>query len=304
MKPLNKPITPHLWFDKEASAAAEFYCTVFPDSKIDSTHVIHDTPSGDCDIVSFTLADMAFQAISAGPYFKINPAVSFMVNYDPSRDDEAVENLNSTWEKLLEGGKVLMPLQEYSFSQRYGWIEDKFGVSWQLILTNPEGEPRPFIIPALLFVGNNVGRAEEAINFYTSIFPQSSKGNLAHYPSGMEPDKEGTLMFGEWRIGEQWFSAMDSAHQHNFAFNEGVSFIVYCETQEEIDYYWEKLSASPEAEQCGWLKDKYGLSWQVVPTKMNEMMETGSEEQIAKLTKAFLAMKKFNLADLETAFSG
>lgn len=304
MKPLIKPIIPHLWFDKEASAAAEFYCTVFPDSKIDSTRVIHDPPSGDCDIVSFTLAGMAFQAISAGPYFKINPSVSFMVNYDPARDPQAVENLNSAWEKLSEGGKILMPLQEYPFSQRYGWIEDKFGVSWQLILTKAEGEPRPFIIPSLLFVGNNAGKAEEAINFYTSLFPQSGIGNLAHYPSGMAPDKEGTLMFGEWRVGEQWFSTMDSAHQHNFAFNEGVSFIVYCETQEEIDYYWEKLSASRESEQCGWLKDKYGLSWQIIPTRMNEMMETGTEEQIAKVTKAFLAMKKFNLADLETAFSG
>jgi predicted 3-demethylubiquinone-9 3-methyltransferase (glyoxalase superfamily) len=97
---------------------------------------------------------------------------------------------------------------------------------------------------------------------------------------------------------------MDSAHTHNFKFNEAISLMVNCDTQEEIDYYWEKLSAVPEAEQCGWLKDKFGLSWQIVPTEMDEMMRDGTPEQIGRVTQAFLKMKKFDLAELRKAYAG
>ena len=304
MKNLSKPITPHLWFDKEAKAAAEFYATVFPDSSVDHVQVLKDTPSGDAEAVHFTIGGQEFQAISAGPYFKLNPAISFMVNYDPSRDPNAKDNLDAAWAKLAEGGSVLMPLQEYPFSKRYGWLVDRFGVSWQLILTDQEGEPRPFIIPSMLFVKEVVGRAAEAIDFYTSIFPDASIGTKAEYPAGSEPNQAGTLMYGEWRVGKEWFTAMDSALPHNFSFNEAVSLMVFCDTQEEIDYYWEKLSAVPESEQCGWVKDKFGVSWQIVPARMDEMMKTGTPEQIARVTKAFLAMKKFDLAALEAANAG
>ena len=100
----------------------------------------------------------------------------------------------------------------------------------------------------------------------------------------------------------QWFAAMDSAREHEFAFNEAISFLIPYETQEEIDYYWGKLSADPKAEQCGWLKDKYGLSWQVWPTAMGEMMAKGTPEQIARVTRAFLQMKKFDIAALKRAY--
>ncbi len=152
-----KPITPHLWFNQEAKEAAEFYCSIFPNSRVTSVKTLHNTPSGDCDIVSFELSGQPFMAISAGPLFK---------------------------------------------------------------------------------------------------------------------------------------------------FNESISFMVPCETQDEIDYYWKRLSASPASEQCGWLKDKYGLSWQIVPTAMERMMRDASEEQMARVTQAFLQMKKFDLAELERAYRG
>lgn len=152
-----KPITPHLWFNKEAREAAEFYCSVFPNSKIKSVRTLKDTPSGDCDIVSFELNGQPFMAISAGPLFK---------------------------------------------------------------------------------------------------------------------------------------------------FNESISFQVHCETQAEIDHYWSKLSAVKESEQCGWCKDKFGLSWQVVPTALNEMMATSTPEQLGRVTQAFLPMKKFDLAALQRAYDG
>lgn len=146
-------ITPHLWFDKEAKQAAEFYTSIFPNSRITDVTTLHNTPSGDCDVVSFELNGQPFMAISAGPLFK---------------------------------------------------------------------------------------------------------------------------------------------------FNESISFMVSCDTQEEIDYFWGKLSAVPQAEQCGWLKDKFGLSWQIVPAVLGEMMKDARKRD--RVTQAFLKMKKFNIAELRKAY--
>lgn len=150
-------ITPHLWFDKEAREAAEFYISVFPGSRIKDATILHNTPSGTVDVITIELLGQEFMLISAGPLFR---------------------------------------------------------------------------------------------------------------------------------------------------FNEAISFIVYCDTQKEIDYYWEKLSAAPEAEQCGWLKDKYGLSWQIVPTAMAEMMKDKDPGKLARVTEAFLTMKKFDIETLKRAYEG
>jgi predicted 3-demethylubiquinone-9 3-methyltransferase (glyoxalase superfamily) len=173
-----------------------------------------------------------------------------------------------------------------------------------LLLGKPEGEPRPAIVPSLMFVGANAGKAEAAIDFYLSVFRNSRRGITARYGPGQEPDKEGTITFADFMLEKTWLAAMDSAREHKFNFNEAVSLMVNCDDQQEIDYYWGKLSAVPEAEQCGWLKDKYGVSWQVVPTAMSEMMREGTPEQIARVTQAFLPMKKFDLAALERAYAG
>jgi len=297
-------IIPHLWYNKEAKEAADFYTSIFPDSKITNVTTIRNTPSGDCDIVSFQLWGYAFMSISAGPLFAFNPSISFMINFDPSKDKNTRERMDEMWAKLSEGGKVLMALDKYPFSEHYGWVQDKYGVSWQLILTNPEGEERPPIIPSLLFVGKVAGKAEEASDFYTSIFRNSKRGVIARYPAGMEPDKEGTIMFTDFTLEGQWFAAMDSAQNHGFNFNEAVSLIVECADQKEIDFYWDKLSADPKSEQCGWLKDKYGVSWQITPASMNDMFSKGTPEQIDRVTKAFLSMKKFDLAELQKAYEG
>jgi len=297
-------ITPHLWFDKEAKEAVEFYTSLLPDSRVTSTLTLHDTPSGDCDLVSFDLANQPFMAISAGPLFTFNPSVSFLLNFDPSQDRDARVHLDRLWEKLSEGGTALMPLDHYPFSERYGWVQDRYGLSWQLMLTNPMGEERPFIIPSLMFTGNNAGHAETAIDFYCSVFKGAKRGTTARYPQGMKLDKEGTIMFADFSLTETWLGAMDSAREHHFTFNEAISFLVPCQTQAEIDYYWEKLSADSQAEQCGWLKDQFGLSWQIWPTAMGEMMQNGTSEQIDRVTQAFMPMKKFDLAILERAYVG
>jgi len=290
-------ITPHLWFDKEAKEAAEFYTSFLPDSKVTNITTLHDTPSGDCDVVSFELAGQPFMAISAGPLFKFNPSVSFHVKCKTKEEVDAI------WEKLSSGGKVLMPLDAYPFSERYGWIEDTYGLSWQVIYAG-NNEIQQTITPVLMFVGTVCGKTEEAVTFYTSVFHNANTFFLTRYGKGEEPDKEGTVKYVAFTLEGMEFGAMDSARDHHFAFNEATSFLVPCDTQAEIDYYWEKLSADPQAEQCGWLKDKFGLSWQIWPTAIGEMMKNGTREQIDRITQAFLPMKKFDLATLQRAYEG
>lgn len=289
-------IVPHLWFDKEAKEAAAFYATLFPDSRIGNIATIPGTPSGDCDVVSFTLAGQEFMAISAGPYFTFNPAISFSTVFGNERE------IDAAWHKLIEGGKALMEYQRYPWATKYGWLQDRYGLSWQLSWSEHH-RMEQLITPMLMFTGDNAGKAKEAIAYYTGIFPHSTTDVLTAYEKG-ENDTEGFLKHARFTLCGQGFMAMDSSARHNFTFNEAVSLVVRCDTQEEIDRYWKKLSAVPESEQCGWLKDKYGVSWQIVPTAMKEMLASGDAKKIARVTQAFLKMKKFDVATLERAFEG
>jgi predicted 3-demethylubiquinone-9 3-methyltransferase (glyoxalase superfamily) len=160
------------------------------------------------------------------------------------------------------------------------------------------------ITPMLMFVGEQGGKAEEAIRLYTSVFHNSGVGDIMRYQKGAEPDQEGTIQHASFMLEDEAFAAMDSAWQHQFGFNEAVSFVVKCETQAEIDYFWERLSADPSAEQCGWLKDKYTVSWQIVPTVMDRMLADKDEARLARVTEAFLKMKKFEIEKLQQAYEG
>lgn len=259
--------------------------------------------------VEFEIDGYKIVGLNGGPVFQFTPALSFTVNFDPSKDPEAREHLDDIWEALADGGSTLMPLQEYPFSKRYGWVKDKYGVTWQLILTDPEGEPRPHIIPSFMFANEISGRAEEAINFYTSVFEDAEPGNLTRYVEGggeLNPQgmKEGTLMFGDFMLEGQWFAAMDSGAGHDFTFNEGISLMVMCKDQEEIDYYWGKLSAKPEFEQCGWVKDQFGVSWQITPVGMEAILNDPDKERANRAMAAMMKMKKIVIADLEAAADG
>lgn len=294
---MKEKITSHLWFDKEAKEAAEFYTSIFKNSKIKDTTTLHNTPSGDTDIVNIELSGQEFTLISAGPLFKFNPSISFLVACNTK------EEVDALWAKLSKGGRALMDLGTYPFSERYGWTQDKYGLSWQLMFFG-DRPIRQRITPTLMFVGKVAGKAEEAINFYVSVFHKATLGDIMRYGKGEEPDTEGTIKHASFTLEGQEFAGMDSARQHDFAFNEAISLMVHCETQEEIDYYWEKLSADPNAEQCGWLKDKYGLSWQVVPNIMDDMMKDKDKKKIARVTEAFLKMKKFDIETLRKAYRG
>jgi predicted 3-demethylubiquinone-9 3-methyltransferase (glyoxalase superfamily) len=290
-------IIPHLWFDKEAKEAADFYVSTFPKSKVKHTTVLHNTPSGSAELMTFELTGQEFQAISAGPLFKFNPSVSFHFK------SKSKEEVDAIWKKLSDGGQILMELGEYPFSERYGWAQDKYGLSWQLIYSGGV-DIKQQITPVIMFVGNVCGKAEEAVKFWTSVFREANIDKLLHYGKAEEPNNEGTVKYAALSLFGQEFGAMDSAYNHQFDFNEAISFIVNCETQEEIDYYWNKLTAVPEAEACGWLKDKYGFSWQIVPTSMEKMLRSNDQEKIDRVTQAFLPMKKLDIAILQAAYDG
>lgn len=290
-------IIPHLWFDTEAQEAANLYVSTFPHSKIRNITTLHNTPSGSTDVVTFELSGQEFQAISAGPLFKFNPSISFHVKCKTAGEVDAI------WEKLSRDGQVLMELGAYPFSDRYGWVQDKYGLSWQIIYTGGS-EIKQKITPVFMFVGDVCGKAEEAIKFWTSFFQDARVDHALRYGKSEEPDKEGTLKYGGFKLFNQEFGAMDSAQKHDFSFNEAISFIVNCDTQEEINKYWKKLSAVIEAEQCGWLKDKFGVSWQVIPADMGKFLGGDDRERIDRVTQAFLKMKKIDLAQLMDAYVG
>ena len=290
-------ITPHLWFDKEAVEAARFYCETFPGSRVTSLVTLHDTPSGDVDTVAFELFGQPFMAISAGPLFRFNPSVSFAVTC------ETADELDRYWERLSADGSVLMELGSYPFSERYGWTTDRYGLSWQVSLA-ADGDAGQRITPTLMFVGDVCGRAEEAIRSYTSLFPDSGVDMMVPYGSDAAPNSEGDVMYTSMRLSGQRFAAMDSGLDHDFGFNEAVSFLVNCDDQDELDRYADALSAVPEAEQCGWVKDRFGLSWQISPVDLDRMMTEGSDEQVARVTEAFLGMKRLDLAELRRAYEG
>jgi len=290
-------ITPCLWFEKDAQELCKFYTTMFKDSEVKNIRTLKNTPSGNVEVAAVRLVDLEFTLLVAGPFFKFTPAVSFLVACATKEEVEAL------WAELATGGRPLMELGEYPFSERYGWMEDKYGLSWQVMYVAGRAiEQR--ITPTLMFVGKQCGKAEEAMEFYATIFNNSKPDVIFRYGEGELPDKPGTVKHASFTLEGQKFAAMDSAYAHAFTFNEAISFIVHCETQEEIDHYWGKLSADPAAEQCGWLKDKYGLSWQIVPTVMDEMFKGKDEKKLARLTAAFLKMKKFDIESLKRAYEG
>ncbi len=298
-------ISANLWLDDKADEAASFYTSLLPDSAIrdrtlyaEAGKEIHGQEPGSVMTVDFELAGFRFTALNGGPHFTPNPSVSFFIRC------ETPDEVERLWNTLSVGGTPLMPLDQYPFSERYGWIQDRFGFSWQLGIY-PDGVGTQRIVPSMLFVRDVCGKAEEAIRFYTSVFHNSRAGEIARYGPDQAPDREGTIMYAELELEGQSFVVMDSAQDHQFSFNEAISFVVEASTQEEIDYYWNRLSADPEAEQCGWLKDKFGVSWQVFPvSEMTRMLNDGQPDRVNDVMNAMLSMKKIDLAGLRAAHSG
>jgi len=293
-------ITPNLWFDDQAEEAARFYASLFKNSAVGGVTRYDKAaaeaagrPEGSAMTVAFQLAGQDFVALNGGPHFKFTPAVSFFVTLG------AEAEVNALWEGLVEGGGVLMPLQKYDWSDLYGWLHDRYGLSWQVAL-GAQGEAMQTITSSLLFVSEQHGRAEEALRFYTSVFDSSVTGILHYGPGEGEP--EGTVKHAQFTLDGQTFTVMDSSLDHGFTFTEAVSFIVNCASQDEVDGFWDKLSAHPEAEGCGWLKDKFGVSWQIVPTALPKLLSSPDPERSQLVIQAMLEMKRIDIAALERAY--
>jgi predicted 3-demethylubiquinone-9 3-methyltransferase (glyoxalase superfamily) len=286
---MNNQIYPCLWFDGKAREAATFYCSVFSagpggeDSKITA-----DNPM----VVTFELAGKKFMGLNGGPMFTINPSISMFVTC--SSNNEIV----NYWNKLSEGGSPLMQLDKYPWSEKYGWIKDKFGMTWQLMMGDV-AQTGQKINTSFLFANEQYGKAREAIELYTSIFPSAKIHHQELYKAG-EGQPEGYLKFGHFTLNNEIFAAMDGPGDHQFNFGEGLSIVVNCDTQEEIDRYWDKLTSNGGTEsQCGWLKDKFGVSWQIVPTVLGKLMS--DPEKSPRVIQAFMKMKKFNIEALLNA---
>lgn len=305
-------ITPCLWFDTNCEEAVIFYLDAFPNSQLHSIDRYSEDMAvgpaselaGKVVTANFELDGYQFRALDGGPMFTLNPSISFMLNFDPRSDENAQENLTARWAKLSVGGQILMELGEYPFSPFYGWVQDRFGVSWQLMLASSDAEPRPHFMPSMLFVGDNCGKASEALTYHAATFAESQIGTIAQYPPGVEPEIAGSIMYGDACLAGQWFSAMDSAADHKFAFNEAFSLSIECNDQAEVDHFSQRLSAVPEAEQCGWVKDKFGVSWQIVPRQLGELMSAGDAESSGRVMHAMMSMKRIDIAALQAAYDG
>ena len=176
--------------------------------------------------VAFTLEGYDFTAINGGPIFKINPSISFFLY---SKDEKEIDEL---WKKLSDGGKALMELDKYDWSKKYGWVQDKYGLSWQLMLT--ENKVKQKIVPSLLFVDKVYRKAEEAINFYISVFKHGKVESVYKYGPDAKPNDENAIMYGDFILEGNKFAAMDGAGDHDFNFNEAISFVVNCDDQKRI----------------------------------------------------------------------
>ena len=276
---MDQVITPAIWCDGTADEAAQFYADVFRDASI-----AEQAPG-----IAATVSIHGFRLslINGGNQYAPNPSISCILNFDPllfGGEEQARAYLDELYKRLSTGG-VLMELGEYPFSPRYAWVRDRFGMTWQLMLTDPDGDPRPFVIPSFMFGGTNHANAEEATDAWIALFDNARRGALYRYEEG-GPLDAGTVMFTDFTLRDTWMAATDSGTFHDFTFTPGVSMIVSCRDQEEIDRYWAGLSAVPEAERGGWCVDRWGISWQVVPHNIAELMaDAATRDKILHMGK-------------------
>ncbi len=295
-------ISPFIWFDSNAEEAVNFYTSLFDNSKIIKT-VRYDEasakaarrPAGSVLTIAFQLEGQNFTAINGGPHFKLNQSISLFTYCESDKKIESVYN------RLCEDGNVIFKLDKYDWSPRYTWVVDKFGLSWQLDVEKINSPQK--IVPALLFANEKNQKIKEAISFYSSVFPDSKTMMEATYDqSAGLPD--GTLLFAQFKLSGYLFNSMSSTLNHDFDFNEALSFVVDCNDQEEVDHYWNKLTSDGGQESmCGWLKDRYGVSWQIVPKILIEMLSDKDPAKAQKAMTAMLQMKKIDIAVLEKAYN-
>lgn len=300
------PIVPNIWHDRTAVEAAAFYTSAFREARetarshypTDRLPDFQKSFAGEVQTIELDIHGRPLILINADGTFRPNPSAGFMLHFSHHVADDPRAYLDEVHERLSHGATTLMPLDEYPFSAHYAWIEDRYGVSWQLVLAEPDAPARPFLVPALMFCGPAQNTAAEAVAAYTSLFPGSEVGTVATYPEQTGPAVAGASMYSDFRLGagsddprtDEWFTAMDSGVEQPFTFTEGFSLMVKADGQEELDRLWAMLSTDPGAEQCGWCRDAFGVSWQVVPSDIDDLMErTGGYARLVEMKKIDIA---------------
>lgn len=299
-------ITPFLWFDRNAEEAVNFYTSLFSNSSVSEVRRYPNGPledpmaglEGKVLTAVFSIDGYQLMAIDGGSYFTFSPSTSLSVQL------KSVAEIDELYRKLIDGGTALMPLGVYGFSKKYAWLNDKYGLSWQLNVPFDAENIAHKFASFLMFHGKNNGKAEEAMQHYVSVFGSGKIGDIYRYGARNHAGKEGAINHAEFELFGQQFMVMDSGIDHKFNPTAAMSLLVECDTQEEIDRYWNGLSASPEAEQCGWLVDKYGFSWQIVAKQIGTYMRDPDTARGERVMQAVLKMKKIILADVEKAAAG
>ncbi|MDR2228270.1 MAG: VOC family protein [Flavobacteriaceae bacterium] len=283
---MNNDIFPCLWCNGDAKEAAEFYCQVF------GGKIAVDTPV----VINIELFGQKLMLLNAGPQFEKNPSISFLINC------ASEEDVQHYWDMLSEGGMALMKLDSYPWSKKYGWIKDKYGATWQLYFGEMQDQK---MVPTLMFMHKNNGKAMEAMEFYTSTFPDSKiEGVLKYKDGGENGENPENVQHAQFVINNYMLSCMDSSFDHKFDFNEGISLVTMTNDQKETDHLWNTLiSGGGRESMCGWLKDQYGVSWQIVPKRLIELMNDSNPEKSQKVVQAMLKMQKIVIADLEAAYN-
>ena len=279
---MNNSIYPCVWFNGNAKEAADFYSRVFPNTKTTVELGI---------VIIMELNGQKLMLLNGGPEFQPNASISFLI---ANEDEKETERLYNT---LAEDGIALMPLDSYPFSKKYGWVRDKFGVTWQLY-TGSKGNTDQYFTTTLMFLHEQNGRAKEAIAFYTELFPESNVEGILEY-DGAE-DIKGNVQHAQFNISGYTLGAMDSSIDHKFDFSEGISLVVDCNTQAEIDNYWKGLTYNGGKEsKCGWLEDSFGVSWQIVPNIWIDLLS--NPEKAQRTMQVVLRSTKLNMEEMKNA---
>ncbi|WP_418124104.1 VOC family protein [Chryseobacterium sp. PTM-20240506] len=283
---MNNDIFPCLWCDGEAKEAAEFYSKVF------NGRITADTPV----VMNVELFGQKLMLLNGGPQFEKNPSISFMVIC------ETEDEVQRYWDHLIDGGSALMALDSYPWSKKFGWLSDRYGVNWQLLFGEKDGDQK--VVPTLMFMHDNNGKAMEAMEFYTHTFPNSNIVNVMKYKDGGESNENPeNVQHASFKIDGYSLYCMDSSYDHKFDFNEGVSMMIMTDDQQETDHLWNTLiSGGGRESMCGWLKDKYGVSWQIVPKRLIELMNDSDQGKAQKVVQAMMRMQKIIIEDLEVAY--
>jgi predicted 3-demethylubiquinone-9 3-methyltransferase (glyoxalase superfamily) len=291
-----KEIYPFLWYNTEAEEAAKLYTSIFKNGRLSNVAQNPGDVPGPKHVpimVEFDIAGRHFMALNGGPAYHPTAAISMFVSC------ETEDEVQKAWDALTKGGEVRMELGEYPWSKKYGWVKDRYGLEWQLNLT---GQPQS-IAPAFLFTGDVRGRAEEAIEFWTKEFPNSSIDMISRYEE-YEQGPTGKIKYSSFKLNGQPFVAMDSGVEmpEEMKFTPGTSMYINCDTQQEVDKYWDELGAGGRYDQCGWLQDRFGVSWQVIPTRLGEFWRQGNPARLQNMMNALMGMKKLIISELEEAY--